>query len=79
MVFSLRQLQEKCWEQQQPMYLASVDLTKKAFDLVSRTGLFKLLKIIGCPSKILSIIASFHLNMHGLMERYLNPSRLTVE
>ena len=45
-------------------YLAFVDLTR-AFDLVSRTGLFKLLEKIGCPPKLLSIIASFHVNMHG--------------
>ncbi|PFX12563.1 hypothetical protein AWC38_SpisGene23457 [Stylophora pistillata] len=35
MIFSLRQLQEKCKEQQQPLYIAFIDLTK-AFDLVSR-------------------------------------------
>ena len=39
-VFSLRQLQEKCREQQQPLFVAFIDLTK-AFDLVSRDGLFK--------------------------------------
>ncbi|XP_063590370.1 uncharacterized protein LOC134767242 [Penaeus indicus] len=32
MVFSVRQLQEKCREQRQPLYLAFIDLTK-AFDL----------------------------------------------
>ena len=37
MVFSLRQLQEKCREQQQPLLVAFIDLTK-AFDLVSRDG-----------------------------------------
>ena len=41
MVFSLRQLQEKCQEQNQPLFLAFIDLTK-AFDLVSRKGLFDL-------------------------------------
>ena len=51
-------------EQQQPLYLAFIDLTK-AFDLVSRTGLFKLLEKIGCSPKLLIIIASFHVNMHG--------------
>ncbi|PIK34997.1 putative RNA-directed DNA polymerase from mobile element jockey-like [Apostichopus japonicus] len=61
MIFSVRQLQEKCREQQQPLFLAFVDLTK-AFDLVSRSGLFKLLQI-GCPSTLLSIIMSFHTNM----------------
>ncbi|XP_044176632.1 uncharacterized protein LOC122959374 [Acropora millepora] len=42
MIFSLRQLQEKCREQQQPLFIAFVDLTK-AFDLVSRSGLFEIL------------------------------------
>ena len=64
MIFSVRQLQGKCREKQQPLYLAFVDLTK-AFDMVSRTGLFKLLEKIGCPPKLLSVIASFHVNMHG--------------
>jgi hypothetical protein len=35
MVFSLRQLQEKCREQHLPLYVSFIDLTK-AFDLVSR-------------------------------------------
>ena len=64
MTFFVRQLQEKCRKQQQPLYLAFIDLTK-AFDMVNRTGLFKLLEKIGCPPKLLSIIASFHVNMHG--------------
>ena len=40
MVFSLRQLQEKCREQHMPLYIAFIDLTK-AFDLVSRDDLFR--------------------------------------
>ena len=47
-IFSIRQLQEKCREQQMPIYIAFVDLTK-AFDFVCRSGLFQLLKKIGCP------------------------------
>ena len=42
MIFSLRQLQEKCRDQGKPLYVAFIDLTK-AFDLVSRDGLFKIL------------------------------------
>ena len=64
MVFSLRQLQEKCREQQRPLYMAFIDLTK-AFDLVSRDGLFKVLRKIGCPPTLLSIIESFHKDMKG--------------
>ena len=79
-IHSIRQLQEKCREQQQPLYLAFIDLTK-AFDMVNRTGLFKLLEKIGCPPKLLSIIASFHVNMRGTVsfEKYLSPSRLIME
>ena len=67
MIFSLRQLQQKCREQQQPLYLAFVDLTK-AFDLVSRDGLFMLLQRIGCPPKLLHIITSFHQDMQGTVQ-----------
>jgi hypothetical protein len=44
-----------------PLYIAFIDLTK-AFDLVSRRGLFKLLKKVGCPSRLLAVITSFHQN-----------------
>ena len=43
------------------IYLAFIDL--KAFDLVSRSGLVKLLQRIGCPSTLLGITTSFHTNM----------------
>ena len=42
-----------------PLYIAFIDLTK-AFDLVSRDGLFKVLPKIGCPPKLQSMIGSFH-------------------
>ncbi len=48
MIFLLRQLQEKCREQRQPLYITFINLTK-AFNLVSRKGLFTLLHRIGCP------------------------------
>ena len=67
MIFSLRQLQEKCKEQQMPLYVAFIDLTK-AFDLVSRDGLFKILPKIGCPPKLQSLIESFHSNMKGTVQ-----------
>ena len=43
---------------------AFVDLTK-AFDLVSRSGLFKILQKIGRPPKLLAIITSFHQDMQS--------------
>ena len=62
MIFSLSQLQEKYREQTLSLYIAFIDLTK-AFDLVSRSGLFRLLQRIGCPPKLLKIITSFHEEM----------------
>ena len=64
MIFSLRQLQEECREQRHHLYIAFIDLTK-AFDLVSRSGLFILLHRIGCPPKLLRMITSFHEEMKG--------------
>ena len=58
------QLQEKCREQGMLLYVAFIDLTK-AFDLVSRKGLFRLLEKIGCPPKLRSMVVSFHENMKG--------------
>ena len=66
-IFSLRQLQEKCREQHMPLYIAFIDLTK-AFDLVSRDGLFKVLPKIGCPPKRQSMIESFHTDTKGTVQ-----------
>lgn len=67
MIFSLRQIQEKCREQNMPLYMCFVDLTK-AFDTVSRTGLFTVLDRIGCPPQLLSLIISFHENMKATVQ-----------
>ena len=67
MTFSLRQLQEKCREQHMPLYIAFIDLTK-AFDLVSRDGLFKVLPKLGCPHKLQSMIESFHTDTKGTVQ-----------
>jgi hypothetical protein len=64
MIFSLRQLQEKCREQNQSLYIAFIDLTK-AFGLISRVGLHKVLKKIGCPPMLLSIMESFYPGTNG--------------
>lgn len=73
MIFSLRQLQEKCREQQKPLYVAFIDLTK-AFDLVSRDGLFNILLKIGCPPKLHSMIRSFHDGMKATIQYDGNTS-----
>ena len=58
MIFTARQLQEKCQEQKCDLYTTFVDLTK-AFDTVSRDGLWKILAKYGCPVKFISIVQQF--------------------
>lgn len=50
-----------------PLYMVFIDLTK-AFDLVSRNGLFKILELIGCPPKLHDFVKNFHNNMKGVVE-----------
>ena len=47
-----------------PLYISFIDLTK-AFDVVSRTGLFELLRRLGCPPQLLPIMTSFHEDMQS--------------
>ena len=65
MVFSLRQ--KKCIEQQRPLHIIFIDLTK-AFDSVSRSGLFFILKRLGCPDTLLSILVVFHEDMQATVQ-----------
>ena len=67
MVFTLRQLQEKCIEQHQDLYIMFVDLTK-AFDTVSRPALWAILSRLGCPPKFVRMIRAFH---EGMMARVI--------
>ena len=62
MTFCLRQLQEKCIEQDRPLYVVFVDFSK-AFDTVGRTGLRQLLKKHGCPDKFTTMIEELHTGM----------------
>jgi hypothetical protein len=64
MIFAARQIQEKCREQHRDLYTVFIDLTK-AFDSVSRPGLWQVLKKIGCPEKFVRIVQSFHDGMRG--------------
>ena len=67
MIFAIRQLQAKCLEQRQDLYLLFTDLTK-AFDTVSRPGLWSILSKLGCPPKFISMVRSLH---DGMMARII--------
>ena len=64
MVFAARQLQEKCQEHNTDLYTTFVDLTK-AFDTVSREGLWKIMSKFGCPDKFILLIRQFHDGMQA--------------
>ena len=51
MIFAARQLQEKCMEQHRDLYTTFMDLTK-AFDSVSREGLWKITEKIRLPKHV---------------------------
>ena len=55
MIFTPRQLQEKCQEQTVDLYMNFVDLTK-AFDSVSCKGLWKIMAKFGCPAKFIAMV-----------------------
>ena len=55
MIFCLRQLQEKCTEQDRSLCMVFVDFSK-AFDTVGRIGLWQLLRKYGCPEKFTTMI-----------------------
>ena len=68
MIFAVRQLQEKCVEQHQDLYMLFIDLTK-AFDTVSRPGLWSILAKLGCPPNFIRMVRLFH---DGMMARVIH-------
>ena len=59
MIFTARQLQEKCQGQNVDLYITFVDLTK-AFDTVSRDGLWKIMAKFGFPPRYIAMLRQFH-------------------
>ena len=73
MVFAARQLQEKCQEQNVDLYTTFFDLTK-AFDTVSRNGLWKIMNKFGCPDHFVHMIRQFH---DGMQAQVLHDGELS--
>ena len=67
MIFTARQLQEKCQEQNVDIYMTFVDLTK-AFDTVSRDGLWKIMAKFGCPPRYIAMVRQFHDGMQARVQ-----------
>ena len=59
MIFTVRQLQEKCREKNRGLYITFLDLTK-AFDTVNRDGLWKIMS-----QKFINMVRLFHEGMEA--------------
>ena len=73
MIFTARQLQEKCQEQNVDLYMTFVDLNK-VFDTVSREGLCKIMAMFGCPAKFIAMVRQFH---DGMLARVQNDGEFS--
>ena len=67
MIFTARQLQEKCQEPNVDLYMTFVDLTK-AFDTVSRDGLWKIMAKFGCSPRFIAMVRQFHDGMQARVQ-----------
>ena len=67
MIFTTRRLQEKCQEQIIDLYMTFVDLTK-AFDIVSRDGLWKIMAKVGCLPRFTAMVRKFYDGMQSLVQ-----------
>ena len=65
MISAVRQIQEKCREQNTDLYCVFVDVTK-AFDTVGRDGLWKILAKL--QNKFINMVKQFH---DGMMARVM--------
>ena len=73
MIFTARQLKEKCQEQNVDLYMTFVDFTK-AFDTVSREGLWKSMTKFGCPAKFIAMVRQFH---DGMLAKVQNDGEFS--
>ena len=64
MIFAARQLQEKCEEQYDDLFVSFIDLTK-AFDTVCRDGLWQIMEKFGCPRKFTALVRQLHDGMRA--------------
>ena len=74
-VFTGRQFQEKCQEQNekaQKLHIAFIDLAKPC-DTVVRDGLQKIVTKFGCPSRFIAMVCQFY---HQMLAFVKNEGKL---
>ena len=67
MIFTARQLHEKYQEQNVDLYVMFIDLTK-AFETVSRDGLWKIMAKFAYPPRFIAMMRQFHDVMQARMQ-----------
>ena len=67
MIFTARELQKKCQEQNVDRYISS--LKHLTLDTVSRNGLWKIIAKFGCPARFIAMMRQFH---DGMLARVPN-------
>ena len=73
MIFTARQLQEKCQEQNGDLCMTFVDLTK-VYDTVSRDGLWKIIAKFCCSAKFIAMVRQFY---GGMLARVQNDAEIS--
>ena len=73
MIFTSRQLQQKCEKQNVDLYMTFDDITK-AFNTVSREGLWKTMAKFGCDAKFIAMVRQFH---DGMLARIRNKGEFS--
>ena len=71
MIFTARQLQEKCQEQNVDLFMTFVDLPKPS---VSREGLWNIMAKFGFPAKFIAVVRQFH---DGMLARVQNDGEFS--
>ena len=64
MLFATRQLQEKCQEQYDELYITFIDLIN-AFDTVCRDRLWQIMETFGCPREFTALVRQSHDGMRA--------------
>ena len=67
MIFTAKQHHEKCQEQNIDLYMTFVGLTK-AFDTVSRGGLWKIMARFGCLTRFIVMVRQLHDGMQARVQ-----------
>ena len=73
MIFTVRQLQQKCQEQKVDLYMIFVDLTKPS-DTLCRERLWKIMAKFGCPAKFIAMVRPFQ---DGMLARVQNDAEFS--